>query len=76
MTLKAGALSDAALIPTQGNLIAGAGDSGITGNTWIATTGYVRQSTKYWDGSFKFVSTGVPSSSDGNNGDFWFQISS
>jgi len=76
LTLKAGALSDAALIPTQGNLIVGAGDSNITGNTWIATTGYVRQATKYWDGSFKFVSTGAPSSSDGNNGDFWFQISS
>jgi hypothetical protein len=76
LTLKAGALSDAALIPTQGNLILGAGDSNITGNTWIATTGYARQATKYWDGSFKFVSTGAPSSSDGNNGDFWFQIAS
>jgi hypothetical protein len=76
LTLKAGALSDAALIPTQGNLISGAGDSNITGNTWVSTTGYVRQATKYWDGSFKFVSANAPSSSDGNNGDFWFQIAS
>jgi hypothetical protein len=76
LTLKAGALSDSALTPTQGNLISGAGDSNITGNTWISTTSYVRQATKYWDGSFKFVSTVVPSSSDGNNGDFWFQIAS
>jgi len=74
ITLSAGARSSAGLVPTQGNILSGGSE--VQGNTWIATTSYVRQSTKYWDGSFKFISTGAPTSGDGSNGDFWFQIAS
>lgn len=75
LTLKAGALSDAGLIPVQGNITL-SGDDNVTGNTWVATTSYVRQAAEYWGGSGKFVSTNAPTSGDGINGDFWFQLSS
>jgi hypothetical protein len=75
LTLKAGALSDAGLIPAQGN-ISTSGATSVTGNTWLATTSYVRQAAEYWGGSGKFVSTNAPTVSDGVNGDFWFQLSS
>lgn len=38
-------------------------------NTAIATSQYAP-----WQGSHKFVSSSAPTSSDGNVGDFWFQI--
>lgn len=44
-----------------------------TNNLQIATTQYVMNQSVYWDGSRKFVSTGDPSASDGNNGDIWFK---
>jgi hypothetical protein len=75
LTLKAGALSDAGLTPIQGNIFL-SGDDNVTGNTWVATTSYVRQAAEYWGGSGKFVSTNAPTSGDGINGDFWFQLSS
>jgi hypothetical protein len=40
----------------------------------IATTEYVMTRSVFWDGSRKFVSTGDPSVSDGNNGDIWFKF--
>jgi hypothetical protein len=39
----------------------------------IATTAFVQLRSSYWAGSRKFVSTGDPTASDGNNGDFWFK---
>ena len=42
-------------------------------NAQIATTQYVDTRGVFWDGSRKFVSTGDPSVSDGNNGDIWFK---
>lgn len=39
----------------------------------IATTEYVMTRSVFWDGSRKFVSTGDPSVSDGDNGDIWFK---
>lgn len=41
--------------------------------TKVATTAFVKNATQFWDGSRKFVSTNEPSSSDGSNGDIWFQ---
>lgn len=55
---------------TKGNVAVQAGD------TKVATTAYVRQVAQYWNGSAKFVSTAAPTSGDGENGDFWFQIES
>ena len=45
-----------------------------TGSGLLATTSYVKTATTWWSGSAKFVSTNAPTSSDGSNGDFWFQI--
>ena len=42
-------------------------------STQVATTAWVRNATQYWDGSRKYVSANAPSSSDGANGDIWFQ---
>lgn len=42
-------------------------------STKVATTAHVKAATQFWDGSRKFVSTSSPSSSDGSDGDFWFQ---
>ena len=39
----------------------------------IATTEYVMTRAEFWGGSRKFISTGNPSSSDGDNGDIWFK---
>ena len=39
----------------------------------IATTEYVMTRSVFWDGSRKFVSTGDPTVSDGNDGDIWFK---
>jgi len=39
----------------------------------LATTNYVMIRSEYWDGSRKYVSTGDPVNSTGNNGDFWFK---
>jgi hypothetical protein len=39
----------------------------------IATTQYVMTRSEFWGGSRKFVSTGDPSVSDGDNGDIWFK---
>jgi hypothetical protein len=51
-----------------------------TGNTWVATSAYVKTAQQWWgtgaNASAKFVSTLSPTSGDGNNGDFWFQIAS
>ena len=51
-----------------------------TGNTYIATTGYVKTATTWWGGSAKFVSTSAPNPGvndiGSNNGDFWFQLTS
>ena len=44
-------------------------------STKIATTAFVKNATQYWDGSRKFVSTSSPTSSDGSDGDIWFQYS-
>ena len=40
----------------------------------IATTEYVMTRSVFWDGSRKFVSTGDPSASDGDDGDIWFKF--
>ena len=52
----------------------------ITDNsTQAATTNWVRNyvtnyaSTRYWQGSSKFVSTNTPDPNQGTDGDFWFQ---
>ena len=51
-----------------------------SGNTYVATTGYVKTATTWWGGSAKFVSTSAPNpgvnDTGSNNGDFWFQLSS
>lgn len=51
-----------------------------TGNTAIATTSYVKTAQQWWgtgaNASAKHVSVSAPTSSDGNNGDFWFQLTS
>ncbi len=39
----------------------------------VATTEYVMTRSVFWDGSRKFVSTGDPTVSDGDNGDIWFK---
>lgn len=39
----------------------------------IATTEYVMARSEFWAGSRKFVSTGDPTTSDGDNGDIWFK---
>jgi len=50
------------------------------GSPAIATTAYVKTAQQYWgtgaNASAKFVSTLAPTSGDGENGDFWFQIAS
>ena len=50
-----------------------------TGNTQIASTEFVKNAipaatNALWLGSSKTVSTNLPDNSQGNNGDFWFQI--
>ena len=51
-----------------------------TGNTAIATTSYVNTAQQWWgvgaNASAKHVSISAPTSSDGENGDFWFQLAS
>jgi hypothetical protein len=47
-----------------------------SGNARIATTQFVKTATQWWGGSAKFVSTVTPTSEDGEDGDFWFQITS
>lgn len=51
-----------------------------TGNTAIATTSYVKTAQQWWgtgaNASAKHVSISAPTSSDGENGDFWFQLAS
>lgn len=42
-------------------------------STKVATTAYVKAATQFWDGSRKFVSTNLPDSGQGSDGDFWFQ---
>ena len=48
-----------------------------TNNQQLATTAFVRNlvASEYglWQGSAKYVSTGDPSPSTGNDGDFWFK---
>jgi len=48
-----------------------------TNSTQIATTAFVKNvaASEYglWQGSAKYVSTGDPNPSTGNNGDFWFK---
>jgi hypothetical protein len=39
----------------------------------IATTQYVMTRSEFWGGSRKFLSTGDPGVSDGDNGDIWFK---
>ena len=50
-----------------------------TGDTKIATTNYVKEASKYWSGSAKWVSTDVPNpgvnDTGSQEGDFWFQLS-
>jgi hypothetical protein len=54
-------------------------------STSIATTAFVAGSMPYWSGhdatgayvnSQRFISTSAPDNTQGNNGDFWFQIAS
>jgi len=68
LALKADTLSPALSgIPTAPTAAFGA-------NTLqLATTEYVMTRSTFWDGSRKFVSTGDPSATDGNNGDIWFK---
>jgi hypothetical protein len=61
---------------TQGNISVASSTDDVKGNTRVATTSYVRQAAEYWSGSAKFVSVNAPAGTDGNNGDFWFQIAS
>ena len=44
-----------------------------TDTTQIATTAFVTNAVAKWAGSAKYVSTNEPTSTDGTNGDFWFQ---
>jgi len=44
-----------------------------TNTAQVATTAFVMTRSAFWDGSRKFVSTGDPNPSIGNNGDFWFK---
>jgi hypothetical protein len=59
----------------RGNIAAG--NIAITGNSYVATTSYVRQAAEFWGGSKKFISTDAPSLGVNDigsiNGDFWFQ---
>jgi cytoskeletal protein CcmA (bactofilin family) len=53
--------------------------SASTSTTQIASTAFVQNAIAastgaLWLGSSKTVSTGLPNNSQGNNGDFWFQI--
>ena len=54
-----------------------AGNAFTAGNTYVATTSYVRQAAEFWGGSKKFISTSAPSLGvndiGSTNGDFWFQ---
>ena len=45
---------------------------GDTSNAKVPTIGAVVTFGELWGGSAKTVSTSNPSSSDGDNGDFWF----
>jgi hypothetical protein len=49
-----------------------------TGNLAIASTAYVKTAQQFWgtgaNASAKHVSVSAPTSSDGENGDFWFQL--
>ena len=63
-------LKNGATAVTQSQTYNSAGDSS------ISTTQYVKTATTWWGGSAKFVSTAAPTSGDGNDGDFWFQIAS
>lgn len=51
-----------------------------TANTAIATTSYVKTAQQWWgtgaNASAKHVSISAPTSGDGENGDFWFQLAS
>jgi hypothetical protein len=61
----------------RGNIAAPASNVAITGNSYVATTSYVRQAAEFWGGSKKFISTDEPSLGvndiGSTNGDFWFQ---
>ena len=61
----------------RGNIAADPGNIAIAGNTYVATTSYVRQAAEFWGGSKKFISTSAPSLGvndiGSTNGDFWFQ---
>jgi hypothetical protein len=49
-----------------------------TGNLAIASTAYVKTAQQFWgtgaNASAKHVSVSAPTNSDGENGDFWFQL--
>jgi hypothetical protein len=72
--LASGATAITQLPVLRGDL---AGNAFTAGNTYVATTRYVREATEYWGGSKKFVSTDEPdpgvNDTGSDNGDFWFQ---
>ena len=59
----------------RGNIAVG--NVAITGNSYVATTSYVRQAAEFWGGSKKFISTDEPNPGINDigsiDGDFWFQ---
>jgi hypothetical protein len=59
----------------RGNIAVG--NVAITGNSYVATTSYVRKAAEFWGGSKKFISTDEPNPGINDigsiNGDFWFQ---
>jgi hypothetical protein len=72
--LASGATAITQLPVLRGDL---AGNAFTAGNTYVATTRYVREAAEYWGGSKKFVSTDEPDPGvndiGSTNGDFWFQ---
>ena len=77
LALRSGATAITQEPVLRGNIAAPASNVAITGNSYVATTSYVRQAAEFWGGSKKFISTSAPSLGvndiGSTNGDFWFQ---
>ncbi len=75
LALRSGATAITQEPVLRGNIAVG--NIAITGNSYVATTSYVRQAAEFWGGSKKFISTDEPSLGvndiGSTNGDFWFQ---
>jgi hypothetical protein len=77
LALRSGATTITQEPVLRGNIADPASNIAIKGNTYVATTSYVRQAAEFWGGSKKFISTSAPSLGvndiGSTNGDFWFQ---